>query len=608
MRGHRHYQSARTLSARSNPLSAWVFPGWGKAMPLLRNNITIIKIICLALMFAPLWGLGWFRIDLQVNWVLSVLEAYFITNLKIGVIYMFICVLAFCSFVIVAFIRAPIVRLPLMFIMLIGWGFELCILDLNGTPSSQNLFWILWQEWTTAPEAVNGYSFNILRDCAVVLVLGIALCASPSRRFSVSATFGFLPLASIILVASTIIYTKGGTQIFPIPFGTFSNASIVVSKAIANPQLPFDSAPSDTASTPNLTITGEIHPIFDKIIVIMDESVRGDYLSLNNPRENTTPFLKTIDGLINFGLASSGANCSAISRTIFRFGMREIDLPESWQTGLRRPTFWQFARRAGYKTVHIDAWYGPLTLGNGFSLPEELLIDSKISVIENPSYLRDRVLVDKLLHALEEEGPEFIYVEKFGTHFPYSDKYPPDFKLLTKPHESHLLPVGGSYRADYRKAVAWSVDEFFSHLLPDVDLSKTLVIYTSDHGQNMLPGRITHCSTTPTVPPGEEIVPLFAITSVPDFEQRLKKGATRSFGRFSHFEIFPTLLLAMGYEPDWVMETYGPSLMDRPPPDRKFMIGSPGFQPMMISVDRNSTRASSAIEPHQVPMSKARGS
>ena len=102
--------------------------------------------------------------------------------------------------------------------------------------------------------------------------------------------------------------------------------------------------------------------------------------------------------------------------------------------------------------------------------------------------------------------------------------------------------------ADYPNAIAWSVDEFFRNLLPAVDLSKTLIIYTSDHGQSLLPGQFTHCSTPPKVAPGEAYVPLFAITSVPEFERRLEKGAAIGFGRFSHFEVFPTLLLAMGYD------------------------------------------------------------
>src|SRR5262249_52314678 len=114
-------------------------------------------------------------------------------------------------------------------------------------------------------------------------------------------------------------------------------------------------------------------------------------------------------------------NCSYISRTIFRFGMRQSDLPDGWRQGLSRPTIWQFAHRAGYKTVHIDA-----SVHNELSPAEKALVDSNITIFESPGYLRDQKLVGKLLDALKDEKPAFIYVEKYGVHFPYSNKYPPN--------------------------------------------------------------------------------------------------------------------------------------------------------------------------------------
>ena len=149
-----------------------------------------------------------------------------------------------------------------------------------------------------------------------------------------------------------------------------------------------------------------------------------------------------------------------------------------------------------------------------------------------------------------------------------------------------FVPTREREIAQYPNAIAWSVDEFFRNLLPAIDLSKTLIIYTSDHGQSLLPGHFTHCSTT-RVAPGEAYVPLFASTSVPDFKRGLEQGAANDFGGFSHFEIFPTLLLAMGYDRDWVKKSYGPSLMDSPPRERAFMIGSPALHPMMIRTDQN---------------------
>ena len=90
------------------------------------------------------------------------------------IVYTLVCILAFISFVVVTFIRPRGVRVPLMLIMLIGWGFELSILDLNGAVSNQDLLWILWQERARASEALDGYAPYIIRDWALVAIVGMS--------------------------------------------------------------------------------------------------------------------------------------------------------------------------------------------------------------------------------------------------------------------------------------------------------------------------------------------------------------------------------------------------------------------------------------------------
>ena len=157
-------------------------------------------------------------------------------SIPVAIVYTSVCLFAFISFVIVTFIRPRAVRVPLMLVMLVGWAFELTILDLNGAVSNQDLLWILWQEWATAPEAFAGYAPYIIRDWAAVAILGIVLCASPAPRFSVSGKFGLLPIVSGALVAGVTVYTKGGTQVFPIPFGTFSNTAMVLASVLNGPR------------------------------------------------------------------------------------------------------------------------------------------------------------------------------------------------------------------------------------------------------------------------------------------------------------------------------------------------------------------------------------
>ena len=402
------------------------------------SQISILKVICLALLFSPLWGLWWFNIDpdswagLSNDFVIYVWIKYlFLKPISRVIVYTSLCLLAFISFVIVPFIRSGVVRVPLMLVMLIGWAFELSILDLNGWVSNQDLLWILWQEWATTPAAIEGYAAYIARDWAVVAVLGIVLCASPARRFSVSGIFGVLPIVSVALVAGAIVYTRGATQVFPIPFGTFSNIAIVLfnpPNSLSFVEYSNSALLRDVATTGNAKIGGSVHPIFNKIVMIMDESVRGDYVSLNNAVPNTTPFLKTADNLVNFGVAISGGNCSFISRTIFRFGMRQSDLPNRWREGLSRPTIWQFAHEAGYKTVHLDA-----SDHNNLAPVERTLIDSNVTIFERPGSLRDQKLVAKILDALQDKEPAFIYVDKYGVHWPYSTKYPLDFHAFPTP-------------------------------------------------------------------------------------------------------------------------------------------------------------------------------
>ena len=61
----------------------------------------------------------------------------------------------------------------------------------------------------------------------------------------------------------------------------------------------------------------------DKIFYIVDESVRGDYLSINGFSEDTTPYLNSQKDLfINFGAVSSSSNCSLTANIALQSGLQ----------------------------------------------------------------------------------------------------------------------------------------------------------------------------------------------------------------------------------------------------------------------------------------------
>jgi len=345
-------------------------------------------------------------------------------------------------------------------------------------------------------------------------------------------------------------------------------------------------------------------PGFDKIVFVMDESVRGDYLSINNREMRTTPFLEEYaDRLVNFGIATSGSNCSYQSRWMFRRGVRPWQLPDrpslvdnradGIETG-PRTTLWQFAKAAGYKTVYIDPWSGSFgDVHSGLTRDELRFVDERI-VLNGPPYERDIEAARILGSMLQKNERLFLHVDKFGTHFPYDASSPPDFNRFARPDGSRYEYYSKTFEdlvGSYKNAIAWSVDGFFRELLPRVDLSRTLLLYTSDHGQNLWDDGTTlwrHCDTNP--PPSELWVPLFAVAEQSEFQRGLAASAARSLNEATHFEIFPTLLVAMGFDAAATEAAYGPNLLNVPSGQpRRFIVGDVDGRAYRVWLDVRET-------------------
>jgi glucan phosphoethanolaminetransferase (alkaline phosphatase superfamily) len=115
----------------------------------------------------------------------------------------------------------------------------------------------------------------------------------------------------------------------------------------------------------------------------------------------------------------------------------------------------------------------------------------------------------------------------------------------------------------YKNAIHWSVDTFFKRLDEQADLSDTLVIYTSDHGQNLLDDGVpvTHCRADNPISE-EAWVPLLVFSKDRGLASDLRKAARLNQNRASAFQIFPTILRVMGYDPVAVRRNHYPSLFD----------------------------------------------
>jgi glucan phosphoethanolaminetransferase (alkaline phosphatase superfamily) len=463
-----------------------------------------------------------------------------------------LCVLTIFA---IPFIVSTFVRVVIGAIATVGLGYDLTMFDVGGSlPSLSATDTILSNVHFGLQGTAQLYLSQVGRNLALVVAALLAFCWPPP---ALPRRVAWIPLAIVFAATAGVVgifwKTAGYTTLFPSPFTSYLNAYEVLKQA---------DRPIAALSYPGRPVSR-----FRYVVFIVDESVRGDYLSINNPSIPTTPFLLSRrSDIANFGEAVAAANCSTDSRRALRFGYRDEDLP-SGHPAERLPPFWRYAKLAGLMTAHIDSYGSVTNLANDMTPSEAALIDRRIVVQDNPQYVRDEAVARDLRELLSDASPKFIFVEKFGIHVPYDKMYPPRQNAFSADMTRFDLDDRTNMLRHYENGIRWSVDHFFEILLSNPVPRDTLILYTSDHGQSLMEeGRTTtHCNQGPNATNGEADVPLFAITGDPEWNGMLQAAAHRNFGRASHLQIFGTLLTAMGYDRPWIFQHHGLSLLDDVP-------------------------------------------
>jgi len=399
---------------------------------------------------------------------------------------------------------------------------------------------------------------------SLLLYFATVLKPIPSHFRSHSA----IPLL-IFLSITAMMYLRGGdgARGLPAPVSTIAYSGLNLAESMSFMGAPAISEPIKHSGSPNK----------QDIVLIMDESISPLHLDINTPGGANTNLRQPRAGteIFNYGLAAAATNCSAESNLTIRYGgTREKYL----QYIFNAPTIWEYALKAGMNTVYIDAQRTSNGLQNGMKRREREQINELIQFDNTPVLQRDMAAIEKLSGYLKNDRADFIFLNNVGAHFPIHDKYPDEF-MIYKP----ALPRGlfgdisdtgsregfsGSirdwelYRNSYKNTLSWNVGEFFKTLFDSNDLRNTVIIYTSDHGQDLREhggdGVHTHCTSSPDVKEG--VVPLVVIQGLAERTLTWQHNHQENVNSASHYNIFPTLLKLMGYDPEEISRHYGRTL------------------------------------------------
>lgn len=487
-----------------------------------------------------------------------------IANDRVGTLVLYLGVWVFCWLCFLVAVMQPnrIVR----------W-FWACILSLS-VAASQGYHLVSGSDlgpldvlslWAAAHEAGRAadqyFSAAVWFGCVFVGSLAvIILSPTPGLRFwrSHGTKLCWVPALPVAVIGAIVVMKEGGgSHALPQHFAPLAVSAVTLTKTAMQP--------SATRIQRVAEPTGK--PPVRNIVLLVDESIRGDYVDLT-PDNPFTPLLaKRAKDVVSFGPAASGGNCSHYSNALLRLGGSRRDIVNSVN---HNPTIWKFAKQAGYRTVFIDAQASinknQTRMHNFMTAVEARDIDRFVTFDDVAIPDLDLELMNVVKQELAQAGPVFIYANKNGAHFPYHHGYPAQgapFKV-DGPLDSSASKA--SMIKSYLNNIRWNVDRLLADFLDTTNLSDTVVLYTSDHGQALNPGEITHCSVD-NPDPREGLVPMLAMTSHPIVLSRLMSSAEKSWAKTNHFQIAPTVLSLMGYSSQTIGKSHGPSLFEDPLPE-----------------------------------------
>lgn len=446
----------------------------------------------------------------------------------------------------------------------------------------------------------------------LLLLFGIGL--KPRRRMPLPG--GLLVAAPVlgVLLLSAVLFVRAGegARGLPIMYTPLAYLNLFTYEALHNTVGPREPV--------SLARNGQA--VDHDIVLVIDESISGNYLDINAPFGVHSNLKEPRPGveIFNYGYAASIANCSADTNVTLRYGGTRADY---MRINTTQPSIWQYAKKAGLRTVYIDAQRTGGNLQNLMSETEKKDIDEFVQFDQTSVRDRDMAAAAKLIDLLNDGKPELVVINKVGAHFPVHDKYPDAFMAyrptLPRGQFVEVADTGKRdgfngqpddwmlYRNAYKNTVLWNVGEFFSRVFAQADLRNALLIYTSDHGQDLHergnPGLNTHCGGDPVEEEG--LVPLVVIQGdqlrTVDWQKSLAANKDRS----SHYNIFPTLLQLMGYDLAGVEAVYGKPLSVPTADEFTFNYrfnARLGAKPEWKHID-----LSSIVTPSQAPTSVAAG-
>lgn len=219
-------------------------------------------------------------------------------------------------------------------------------------------------------------------------------------------------------------------------------------------------------------------PLNGTVILILGESENRDRMTAFNPdlTDDTTPWLSRMtktNNVILYKKAYSNYPATALA-------LEQVLTSENQyhnQQFSEAVSILDVANKAGYQTW----WLGNHNrMANSVAAYGLVAEEAKNKLWTNPAPQDDRSLL-KLLKEVPKEENNFVIIHMYGSHTRYKDRYPKGYEEVHNSTEDNVVQYDTSVK--YADEI---MGEIFDYAEKNLNLNA--MIYTSDHGEDMVRG------------------------------------------------------------------------------------------------------------------------
>jgi len=240
----------------------------------------------------------------------------------------------------------------------------------------------------------------------------------------------------------------------------------------------------------------------DVIMLVIGETSRADHWQINGYNRPTNPRLPHSPGCLwSFPHAISESNTTHKSVPLMMTHLTPLNFGDSIYAVKSLITAFS---EAGYATRFISNQRHNRSFIDFFAYEADKTVFVKEKDGLNRPDASDLELLPLIDDALADDGNrhKLIVVHTYGSHFSYRDRYNADFRHFTPDDYTEIEPAQKTNLINAYDNTIVMTDSLLSAIAAKLDSSKAAIVYTSDHGEDILDdsrGLFLHASPCPTV-------------------------------------------------------------------------------------------------------------